>query len=293
MSITGWSRKGSSPERIPVTAWRGEDFLDCGWLFGLSIILIFFIELGYPNKSEFHDDFSKVGEYESSEPTSLATTSTMEGEHTLSPGAGEDGGEGLGEVSFHGTPLSVLWSQSSTLRALLSKHVKIKMPPKATDKVLETEEPHISFPLAPPAPHSLGGGRVHHRNRHEPWQWQCTHSHSKYCTGKPGSVNMEYASLHPKHWPKKSIFVKAQTVDWCTILYPRIWMRISSHSLGFLRNCRLVGIWAAWQSPRSPDRSLFWLILHVGTVAHTHKTKYRSFQSKKGCCWPWKNWREN
>ena len=68
-------------------------------MFGLSIILIFFIELGYPNKSEFHDDFSKVGEYESSEPTSLATTSTMEGEHTLSPGAGEDGGEGLGEVS--------------------------------------------------------------------------------------------------------------------------------------------------------------------------------------------------
>ena len=43
--------------------------------------------------------FSKVGEYESSEPTSLATTSTMEGEHTLSPGAGEEGGEGLGEVS--------------------------------------------------------------------------------------------------------------------------------------------------------------------------------------------------
>ena len=66
-------------------------------MFGLSIILIFFIELGYLNKSEFHDDFSKVGEYESSEPTSLATTSTMEGEHTLSPGAGEDGGEGLGE----------------------------------------------------------------------------------------------------------------------------------------------------------------------------------------------------
>ena len=65
-------------------------------------------ELGYPNQSEFHDDFSKVGEYESSEPTSLATTSTMEGEHTLSPGAGEDGGEGLGEVCFHLTPLSVL-----------------------------------------------------------------------------------------------------------------------------------------------------------------------------------------
>ena len=37
-----------------------------------------------------------------------------------------------------------------------------------TDKVLETEEPYISFPLAPPAPHALGGGRVHHRNRHEP-----------------------------------------------------------------------------------------------------------------------------
>merc|ERR1719422_102530 len=34
----------------------------------------------------------EVGEYESSEPTSLATTSTMEGEHTLSPGAGEDAG---------------------------------------------------------------------------------------------------------------------------------------------------------------------------------------------------------
>ena len=45
-------------------------------------------------------DFFKVGEYESSEPTSLATTSTMEGEHTLSPGAGEEGGEGLGEVGF-------------------------------------------------------------------------------------------------------------------------------------------------------------------------------------------------
>ena len=41
-----------------------------------------------------------MGEYESSEPTSLATTSTMEGEHTLSPGAGEEGGEGLGEVGF-------------------------------------------------------------------------------------------------------------------------------------------------------------------------------------------------
>ena len=65
--------------------------------------------------SEFHGDFSKVGEYESSEPTSLATTSTMEGEHTLSPGAGEDGGEGLGEVSFHGTPLSVYCEVSPAL----------------------------------------------------------------------------------------------------------------------------------------------------------------------------------
>ena len=118
MSITGWSRKGSSPERIPVTAWRGEDLHDCGCLFGLSIILIFFIELGYPNQSEFHDDFSKVGEYESSEPTSLATTSTMEGEHTLSPGAGEDGGEGLGEVSFHPTPLSVYCEVSPALWGL-------------------------------------------------------------------------------------------------------------------------------------------------------------------------------
>ena len=87
-------------------------------MFGLSIILIFFIELGYPNKSEFHDDFSKVGEYESSEPTSLATTSTMEGEHTLSPGAGEDGGEGLGEVSFLGTPLSVYCEVSPALCGL-------------------------------------------------------------------------------------------------------------------------------------------------------------------------------
>ena len=43
---------------------------------------------------------SKGGEYESSEPTSLATTSTMEGEHTLSPGAVEEGGEGMGEVSL-------------------------------------------------------------------------------------------------------------------------------------------------------------------------------------------------
>ena len=82
-------------------------------MFGLSTILIFFIELGYPNKSEFHDDFSKVGEYESSEPTSLATTSTMEGEHTLSPGAGEDAGEGLGEVSFQGTPLICLYCEVS------------------------------------------------------------------------------------------------------------------------------------------------------------------------------------
>ena len=196
MSITGWSRKGSSPERIPVTAWRGEDFLDCGWLFGLSIILIFFIELGYPNQSEFHDDFSKVGEYESSEPTSLATTSTMEGEHTLSPGAGEDGGEGLGEVSFHGTPLSVYCEVSPALWGLFCRSTQ-RPKVNLTDKVLETEEPYISFPLAPPAPHSLGGGRVHHRNRHEPWQWQCTHSHSKYCTSKPGSVNMEYASPHP------------------------------------------------------------------------------------------------
>ena len=84
-------------------------------MFGLSvsIILIFFIGLGYPNKSEFHEDFSKVGEYESSEPTSLATTSTMEGEHTLSPGAGEDAGEGLGEVSFLGTPLICLYCEVS------------------------------------------------------------------------------------------------------------------------------------------------------------------------------------
>ena len=41
---------------------------------------------------------SQVGEYESSEPTSLATTSTMEGEHTLSPGAGDEAGEAMGEV---------------------------------------------------------------------------------------------------------------------------------------------------------------------------------------------------
>ena len=36
------------------------------------------------------------------EVTIVATTSTMEGEHTLSPGAGEEGGEGLGEVGFPG-----------------------------------------------------------------------------------------------------------------------------------------------------------------------------------------------
>merc|ERR1719341_1034441 len=47
---------------------------------------------------EYLSQLEEVGEYESSEPTSLATTSTMEGEHTLSPGAGEEGGEGLGEV---------------------------------------------------------------------------------------------------------------------------------------------------------------------------------------------------
>ena len=200
MFITGWSRKGSSSKRIPVTAWRGEDFHYWGWLLGLSKILIFFIELGFPNKSEFHDDFSKVGEYESSEPTSLATTSTMEGEHTLSPGAGEDAGEGLGEVSCHGTLLflhivkSVQHSEGSFVQAHKDQNVSKG---NLTDKVLETEEPYISFPLAPPAPQSLGGGRVHHRNRHEPWQWQCTHSHSNYCTSKPGSVNMEYASIHP------------------------------------------------------------------------------------------------
>merc|ERR1719422_1226243 len=41
---------------------------------------------------EYLSQLEEVGEYESSEPTSLATTSTMEGEHTLSPGAGEDAG---------------------------------------------------------------------------------------------------------------------------------------------------------------------------------------------------------
>ena len=90
---------------------------------------------------------------------------------------------------------SVQHSEGSFVQAHKDQNV-----PKGnlTDKVLETEEPYISFPLAPPAPHSLGGGRVHHRNRHEPWQWQCTHSHSKYCTSKPGRVwiwNMHLSTL--------------------------------------------------------------------------------------------------
>merc|ERR1719266_888593 len=41
-------------------------------------------------------------EYETSEATSLATTSTMEGEHTLSPGAGGEAGEAMGEEPLDG-----------------------------------------------------------------------------------------------------------------------------------------------------------------------------------------------
>ena len=65
----------------------------------MQMIMIIFLT---DNHDLHFSDFFKVGEYESSEPTSLATTSTMEGEHTLSPGAGEEGGEGLGEVGFPG-----------------------------------------------------------------------------------------------------------------------------------------------------------------------------------------------
>merc|ERR1719266_2484552 len=54
---------------------------------------------------EYLSQLEEVVEYESSEPTSLATTSTMEGEHTLSPGAGEEVGE-VEDVSVTETDLS-------------------------------------------------------------------------------------------------------------------------------------------------------------------------------------------
>ena len=83
----------------------------------LPIIMIIFLT---DNHDLHFSDFFKVGEYESSEPTSLATTSTMEGEHTLSPGAGEEGGEGLGEVGFPGEHNLVLSCQSSTVGSSIS-----------------------------------------------------------------------------------------------------------------------------------------------------------------------------
>ena len=85
------------------------------------------------------------------EVTIVATTSTMEGEHTLSPGAGEEGGEGLGEVSFllnscRAKPRFQFCQVRPAQWVLLFHHSDLK----AYTKCLKQRSTHPP-PFAPPA----------------------------------------------------------------------------------------------------------------------------------------------